>query len=118
MLKLRIREIMNEKGLGVDEVCSRLGTKRRSFLTTLYSRTSVNPTLLTLQRVAKALGVRVVDLIDEDGFVVNSERVERVSEQMHMGRRREYTCPYCGGVFDVREHIPRNVHEDVIYDED
>lgn len=109
---------MQEKGLGIEEVSRRLGTKSRSFVVTMYSRECPNPTLLTLQRIAKALGVRVVDLIDEDGFVINSERINRVSEQMRMGKRREYTCPYCGGVFDVREHIPKKDTGTEIYDED
>lgn len=61
--KLRIREVMLEKGISVNEMSEKLGITRQSF----YSIVNGNPTMDTLIRIAKILGVNIKQLFKEDG---------------------------------------------------
>lgn len=60
--ELRIREIMLEKGISVNEMSEKLGITRQSF----YSIVNGNPTMSTLTKIAEILGVTVKELF-EDG---------------------------------------------------
>lgn len=60
--KLRIREVMLEKGISVNEMSEKLGITRQSF----YSIVNGNPTMDTLIRIAKILGVNIKQLFKED----------------------------------------------------
>lgn len=60
--KLRIREVMLEKGISVNEMSEKLGIARQSF----YSIVNGNPTMDTLIRIAKILGVNIKQLFKED----------------------------------------------------
>ena len=60
--ELRIREIMLEKGISVNEMSEKLGITRQSF----YSIVNGNPTMDTLIRIAKILGVNIKQLFKED----------------------------------------------------
>lgn len=59
---LKIQTICKEKGLTLQEVSKRLGISYQS----LYTSINGNPTLNMLSRIAKVLGVRVVDLFEEE----------------------------------------------------
>lgn len=60
--KLRIRGVMLEKGISVNEMSEKLGITRQSF----YSIVNGNPTMDTLIRIAKILGVNIKQLFKED----------------------------------------------------
>lgn len=72
--ELRIREIMLEKGISVNEMSERLGITRQSF----YSIVNGNPTMDTLIRIAKILGVNIKQLFKEDdnGNISDNEKEE------------------------------------------
>lgn len=60
--KLRIREVMLEKGISVNKMSEKLGITRQSF----YSIVNGNPTMDALIRIAKILGVNIKQLFKED----------------------------------------------------
>lgn len=60
--KLRIREVMLEKGISVNEMSEKLGITRQSF----YSIVNGNPTMDTLIRIAKILGVTEKELFKDE----------------------------------------------------
>lgn len=72
--KLRIREVMLEKGISVNEMSEKLGITRQSF----YSIVNGNPTMDTLIRIAKILGVDIKQLFKEDdnGNISDNEKEE------------------------------------------
>lgn len=72
--ELRIREIMLEKGISVNEMSEKLGITRQSF----YSIVNGNPTMDTLIRIAKILGVNIKQLFKEDdnGNISDNEKEE------------------------------------------
>ena len=70
--KLRIREVMLEKGISVNEMSEKLRITRQSF----YSIVNGNPTMDTLIRIAKILGVNIKQLFKEDdnGNISDNEK--------------------------------------------
>lgn len=72
--KLRIREVMLEKGISVNEMSEKLGITRQSF----YSIVNGNPTIDTLIRIAKILGVTEKELFKDEsnGNISNNEKEE------------------------------------------
>lgn len=72
--KLRIREVMLEKGISVNEMSEKLGITRQSF----YSIVNGNPTMSTLTKIAEILGVTVKELFKEDdnGNISDNEKEE------------------------------------------
>lgn len=72
--ELRIREIMLEKGISVNEMSEKLGITRQSF----YSIVNGNPTMDTLIRIAKILGVTVKKLFKDEsnGNISDNEKKE------------------------------------------
>lgn len=72
--KLRIREVMLGKGISVNEMSEKLGITRQSF----YSIVNGNPTMDTLIRIAKILGVTEKELFKDEsnGNISNNEKEE------------------------------------------
>lgn len=62
-MELRVTECCKAKGLTLQDLADRLGVARSTLANTL---TKKNPTLDTLEKMAKALDVKVCDLIDEE----------------------------------------------------
>lgn len=62
-MELRITECCKKKGLTLQDLADRLGVARSTLANTL---TKKNPTLDTLEKISKALDVRVADLIIEE----------------------------------------------------
>lgn len=60
--KLRIREVMLEKGISVNEMSEKLGITRQSF----YSIVNGNPTMSTLTKIAEILGVTAKELFKDE----------------------------------------------------
>ena len=79
MAKLRVKQIVKEKGLTLAKVAEMLEIHPVNLSTTLNG----NPTIATLEKIANVLGVDVTDLIETEnkpnvrGFVkVNEEVIE------------------------------------------
>ena len=71
--ELRIREIMLEKGISVNEMSEKLGITRQSF----YSIVNGNPTMSTLAKIAEILGVTVKKLFkDESNGSISDNKKE------------------------------------------
>ena len=72
--ELRIREIMLEKGISVNEMSEKLGITRQSF----YSIVNGNPTMSTLAKIAEILGVTAKKLFrdENNGNISNNEKEE------------------------------------------
>ena len=65
-MNLRIKETCKEKGVTLQNVAELMGVNRVS----LSNSINGNPTISTLQKIADALGVSIVDLFEakRDGF--------------------------------------------------
>lgn len=72
---LRVQEICKEQGITMQDLAKKMGVTYQA----LYAAVSGNPTIGKLGDIAKALGVNVVDLFDE----------EKVDSNF-------ITCPHCG----------------------
>ncbi len=70
---MRIKEVIQEKGLTINKVAELIGVNRVS----LSSAINGNPTVETLEKIANALGVPVAELFEapKEGVI---------------------TCPHCG----------------------
>lgn len=79
-MELRVKEVIKAKGLTMQQVADVLGITRD----TLTRNINGNPTIETLEKIAKTLGVSVSDLLDE----------ERPEED-----KNTITCPNCGKKF-------------------
>lgn len=82
MAKLRVKQIVKEKGLTLAKVAEMLEIHPVNLSTTLNG----NPTIATLEKIANVLGVDVTDLIETEnkpivsGFVkVDGEVIEITS---------------------------------------
>lgn len=70
---MRIKEVMKEKGIGVQELADKLGVSRQ----TMSKQLKGNILVETAQNIADALGVSIAELF------------EKKSEPT-------FTCPHCG----------------------
>ena len=83
-MELRVKEVIKAKGLTMQQVADVLGISRD----TLTRNINGNPTIETLEKIAKTLGVSVSDLLDE----------ERPEED-----KNTITCPNCGKKFKMMD---------------
>jgi transcriptional regulator with XRE-family HTH domain len=60
-MKLRVREVIKEKGRRINDVAQEMGVASES-LSRIVSGVNSNPKIDTLQQIASALGVEVIDL--------------------------------------------------------
>lgn len=74
-IMLRVQEICKSQGITMQDLAKKMGVTYQA----LYAAVSGNPTLGKLEEIAKALGVGVVDLLDEE------------KEDSNI-----IICPYCG----------------------
>jgi len=65
MARLRVREVAIEKGIDAVELARRSRISYTS-ISNMFKDPEYNATLETLEALAKALGVKVTDLIDDD----------------------------------------------------
>ena len=63
MVKIKIKEVRESKGILQKDLCE-LADVSKPKLVSLESGKHDNPTVQTLLRIAKALGVRVTDIVD------------------------------------------------------
>ena len=79
-MELRVTECCKTKGITLQDLADKLGVARSTLANTL---TKKNPTLETLEKISKALGVKVSDLLDEE--------------------KNTITCPKCGAKFELKD---------------
>lgn len=78
---LRVQEICKQQGISMQILAQRLGITYQA----LYAAVSGNPTIGKLNEIAKALGVSIVDLIEEEKGL------------------NTIVCPNCGKRFRMEE---------------
>ncbi len=81
-MELRVKEVIKAKGLTMQQVADELGITRD----TLTRNINGNPTIETLEKIAKTLGVSVSDLLNEEKPEENQNTI---------------TCPNCGKKFKM-----------------
>jgi transcriptional regulator with XRE-family HTH domain len=64
MVRLRVKEIAEKKGMSMGKL-SRLADVSYKTVKRIYDDSQYSPTLVTLGRLAKALGVPTTDLIED-----------------------------------------------------
>lgn len=79
MIKLRIREVIESKGVTYEEVASKMGIRRGTLISYI---TNSNPKIRILDRIAVAVGCHIGEL-----FEFSSENVENVSYR-HKTRKK------------------------------
>lgn len=82
-MKLKIKEICGSKGISIAELGRMIGTSKSNIHTIL---TNGNPTIETLDKIANALGVSIMDLLEENKEV--------------------FTCPHCGQPICDKDFLP------------
>lgn len=89
-MKLRIKEIMQEKGVTSASLSTMVGIHKVSVSNIINGK--LNPSTETLEKIAEALGVEMWEL-----FKSKSEIVEEIEEE----KKNTVPCPYCGKSIDV-----------------
>lgn len=81
IMKLRIKELIKEKGMTITELADKLGVNR----VTLSNSVNGNPTVETLNKIADAIGCPVTDLFEhpQKGSLF-------------------FTCPHCGKNINIK----------------
>lgn len=86
-MKLRIKEIVKQKGISMGELSEKLGIARES----LSRAINGNPTLETLNNIAEALNVHITELFEKDpisGIIV----IDGVTHQIGTFDQLERIC--------------------------
>ena len=85
-MSLRIKELIKEKGLSVQELADRMGISRVG----LSQHINGNPSVEAVGRIAEALGVDVWELFASKEEIVNKDK-------------NVICCPKCGARFVLEE---------------
>lgn len=85
-MSLRIKELIKEKGLSVQELADRMGISRVG----LSQHINGNPSVEVVGRIAEALGVDVWELFASKEEIVNKDK-------------NVIRCPKCGARFVLEE---------------
>lgn len=86
-MKVRIREIMSEKGITSVELAEKIGVSKATISNLINNKTM--PSIDTLGKIAVALGVPDWQLFASKEEVINKSKDNSL------------TCPYCGKPIDV-----------------
>ena len=86
-MEYRILEQIEKKGLTVTDFVEKMGWKQRS---SFYNIMNGNPTIPVLERMAKILECRVIDLLKEEGDVPG------ITPQTPT-----FICPHCGKPLNI-----------------
>ncbi|MBO5080474.1 MAG: helix-turn-helix transcriptional regulator [Bacteroidaceae bacterium] len=89
-MKLRIKEIMQEKGVTSASLSTMVGIHKVSVSNIINGK--LNPSTETLEKIAEALGVEMWEL-----FKSKSEIMEEIAEE----KKNTVPCPYCGKPIDI-----------------
>lgn len=85
-MSLRIKELIKEKGLSVQELADRMGISRVG----LSQHINGNPSVEVVGRIAEALGVEMWELFASKEEIVNKDK-------------NTIRCPKCGARFVLDE---------------
>lgn len=85
-MKLRIKEVIKDKGLSVQEVADRMGITRVG----LSQHINGNPSVEVVGRIAEALGVEMWELFASKEEIVSKDK-------------NTIICPKCGARFELKE---------------
>ena len=85
-MSLRIKELIKEKGLSVQELADRMGISRVG----LSQHINGNPSVEVVGRIAEALGVEMWELFASKEEIVNKDK-------------NTIRCPKCGARFVLEE---------------
>ena len=85
-MSLRIKELIKEKGLSVQELADRMGISRVG----LSQHINGNPSVEVVGRIAEALGVEMWELFASKEEIVNKDK-------------NIICCPKCGARFELKE---------------
>lgn len=91
-MKLRIKEILKEKGITGTEIAKQLGVTQGAF--SQYISENGNPSLKTLQKIASALNVPIQELFTAP-----------------MVGAASISCPHCGKSIAVSVSVKRDATE-------
>lgn len=91
-MKLRIKEIMQEKGVTSASLSTMVGIHKVSVSNIINGK--LNPSTETLEKIAEALGVEMWEL-----FKSKSELVEEITEEA----KNTITCPKCGTKIEFKK---------------
>ena len=80
-MALRIKEVIKDKGLSVQELAEKMGISRVG----LSQHINGNPSVEVLDRISSALGVPITELFEQP-------KLETVS----------LTCPHCGKNINIK----------------
>ena len=89
-MKLRIKELMEEKGVTSVSMAAAIGVHKVSFSNIINGK--INPSAETLEKIADALGVEMWEL-----FKSKNEIASEIAEE----KKNAIPCPYCGKDIDV-----------------
>jgi len=84
-MEFRVKEICKEKGVKIKDLCAELGISDVALRKSL----STNPTVGTLEKIAKVLNVDVLELFAPAGDV-------------------RIICPHCGKVIHIKAELPND----------
>ncbi|MBQ8520017.1 MAG: helix-turn-helix transcriptional regulator [Bacteroides sp.] len=87
-MKLRIKELMEEKGVTSVSMATSIGIHKVSFSNIINGK--INPSAETLEKIAEALGVEMWELFASKEEIVNQDK-------------NTITCPKCGAKFELKE---------------
>ena len=87
-MKLRIKELMEEKGVTSVSMATYIGIHKVSFSNIINGK--INPSAETLEKIAEALGVEMWELFASKEEIVNQDK-------------NTITCPKCGAKFELKE---------------
>lgn len=85
-MRLRIKEVIKDKGLSVQEVADRMGITRVG----LSQHINGNPSVEVVGRIAEALGVEMWELFASKEEIVSKDK-------------NTIICPKCGAKFELKE---------------
>lgn len=85
-MSLRIKEVIKEKGLSIQEVADKMGISRVG----LSQHINGNPSIEVLERISKAVDVPIWQF-----FTSKEEILEHEKDSI--------TCPKCGSIFVLKK---------------
>lgn len=91
---MRVKEILKDKQMTLNDLAQKLGVSRQA----LYLQINNNPRISTLQRIADALGVPVGQLFDQKPQPTNADH-------------NTITCPHCGAKLVINLSISDKKHD-------
>ena len=91
---MRVKEILKDKQLTLNDLAQKLGVSRQA----LYLQINNNPRISSLQRIADALGVPVGQLFDQKPQPTNADH-------------NVITCPHCGAKLVINLSISDKKHD-------